>query len=183
MGWLNNSVSLITGGGSGLGRALVERFIAEGAQVGVLERDSGKAQQLEQDFGERIRVTVGDVTSWDDNRSAVAATVEAFGKLDTFIGNAGVFDYFQALADTPGEKLGAAFDELFSVNVKGYLLGAKAARELAMAQAVAVDTEIAREGRRLFDHLDVVIGHGGLLVRRDAFLGQAAAFVQPAPRR
>ena len=129
MGWLNNSVSLITGGGSGLGRALVERFIAEGAQVGVLERDSGKAQQLEQDFGERIRVTVGDVTSWDDNRSAVAATVEAFGKLDTFIGNAGVFDYFQALADTPGEKLGAAFDELFSVNVKGYLLGAKAARD------------------------------------------------------
>ena len=127
MGWLNNSVSLITGGGSGLGRALVERFIAEGAQVGVLERDSGKAQQLEQDFGERIRVTVGDVTSWDDNRSAVAATVEAFGKLDTFIGNAGVFDYFQALADTPGEKLGAAFDELFSVNVKAYLLGAKAA--------------------------------------------------------
>ena len=38
MGWLEGKVALITGGGSGIGRALVERFLEEGASVGVLER-------------------------------------------------------------------------------------------------------------------------------------------------
>jgi NAD(P)-dependent dehydrogenase (short-subunit alcohol dehydrogenase family) len=53
--------------------------------------------------------------------------VAAFGRLDVFVGNAGVFDKFTPLADFPEEQLSAAFDELFGVNVKGVLFGAKAA--------------------------------------------------------
>lgn len=127
MGWLDSSVALITGGGSGLGRALVERFLAEGAQVGVLESDKQRAEELAANFGERIAVTVGDVTRYQDNVRAVARVVEKFGRLDTFIANAGIFDFFKPLAEYHGEKLSEAFDELMAVNAKGGLLGARAA--------------------------------------------------------
>lgn len=128
MGWLNDQVALVTGAGSGLGRALVARFLAEGARgVGVLECDAAKAQKLADDFGDKVSVTQGDVGQIADNQKAVAATVKAFGKLDTFIGNAGVFDYFKSVRDLRADEISPAFDELFAVNVKGYLLGVKAA--------------------------------------------------------
>lgn len=130
MGWLNGQVALVTGGGSGLGRALVTRFLDEGCKgIGVLEYDAAKAKKLQDDLGDKVCVTQGDVGKMEDNQKAVAATVAAFGQLDTFIGNAGVFDYFVSVKDLQPEQISAAFDELFAVNVKGYLLGVKAALE------------------------------------------------------
>lgn len=127
MGWLDGTVALVTGGGSGLGRAVVDRFVAEGARVGVLEVNPAKSEQLEVDFGDSVVVTTGSATEWSDNTRAVARTVEAFGGLDTFIGNAAVWDYGTSLEAMPADALPAAFDQLFGLNVKGYLLGAKAA--------------------------------------------------------
>jgi NAD(P)-dependent dehydrogenase (short-subunit alcohol dehydrogenase family) len=69
------------------------------------------------------------VTSYDDNGRAVEAAAGAFGKLSVFVGNAGVYDNHVALRDVDGAKLGAAFDELLGVNVKGYLLGVRAAHD------------------------------------------------------
>jgi len=127
MGWLDNTVALVTGAGSGLGRAIVDRFITEGANVGVLEINDDKAALLRADLGNRAAVTVGDATSFADNERAVAATRDTFGKLDVFIANAGLWDYNMSLERMPADALGPAFDEVFSLNVKGYLLGAKAA--------------------------------------------------------
>jgi 2,3-dihydroxy-2,3-dihydrophenylpropionate dehydrogenase len=127
MGWLDGQVALVTGGGSGIGRGIVARFIEEGARVGVLERIPSRAKQLEADFGQAVVAMVGDVTHLEDNTRAVTATVSAFGRLDIFVGNAGVFDRSLPLADFPEDKLAAACDELFGVNVKGCILGAKAA--------------------------------------------------------
>lgn len=127
MGWLADTVALVTGAGSGLGRAVVERYLAEGARCGVLEIDEAKADRLRQDFGDAVAVTVGDATSLADNQRSVASTVAAFGGLDVFVGNAGVWDYATPLDRLPGEAIDAAFDEVFHLNVKGYLLGAKAA--------------------------------------------------------
>jgi cis-2,3-dihydrobiphenyl-2,3-diol dehydrogenase len=127
MGWLEGDVAVITGGGSGMGRALVERFVAEGASVVVLERSPARVQELEAAFAGAVVGVAGDVTAFEDNERAVQRAVESFGQLDVFIGNAGLFDYFSTVVDTPAEELGRAFDELFGVNVKGYLLGVKAA--------------------------------------------------------
>ena len=106
---------------------IVARFVAEGARVGVLERVADRVEQLRTDFGNVVVAVQGDVTHLDDNKRAVEATVGAFGHLDTPVGNAGIFDNFLPLPDFPEDKLGEAFDELFAVNVKGYVLGAKAA--------------------------------------------------------
>src|ERR1700758_2316068 len=98
MGWLDGQVALVTGGGSGIGRAVVARFVEEGARVGVLDRVAARADQLRADFGTAVVALAGDVTRLDDNKRAVAETVGAFGRLDVFVGNAGVFDSFVPLA-------------------------------------------------------------------------------------
>jgi 2,3-dihydroxy-2,3-dihydrophenylpropionate dehydrogenase len=127
MGWLEGQVALVTGGGSGLGRAIVKRFVAEGARVGVLERVSEKLATLEAEFGENVVGTLGDVTKLADNERAVHDTVARFGRLDCFVANAGIWDFSVPLMELPVERIDAAFDEVFAINVKGPLLGAKAA--------------------------------------------------------
>jgi NAD(P)-dependent dehydrogenase (short-subunit alcohol dehydrogenase family) len=127
MGWLDGQVALVTGGGSGIGRAVVARFIEEGCRVGVMERVATRADQLRSEFGDGVIGIVGDVARFADNARAVAETVRAFGRLDVFVGNAGIFDVYASVADLPEEQLSRAYDELFAVNVKGLLFGAKAA--------------------------------------------------------
>jgi NAD(P)-dependent dehydrogenase (short-subunit alcohol dehydrogenase family) len=129
MGWLEGNVALISGAGSGLGRALVDRFVAEGAKVVALDRSAERVASVEGAHPASVVGAVGDVTVAADNERAVELAVASFGRLDTFIGNAGLFDYGARLVDTPMEALSRGFDELFAVNVKGYLLGVKAAAE------------------------------------------------------
>lgn len=128
MGWLDNDVALVTGGGSGIGRAVVARFLAEGARgVGVLLRDPAQAAALKAQFGAAVHPVLGDVRLYPDNARAVAETVAAYGRLDTLVGNAGVWDFFSGLMKAEPEALASSFDEIFAVNVKGYLLAARAA--------------------------------------------------------
>ena len=127
MGWLEGDVALITGAGSGLGRALVDRFVAEGARVLAFDRAADRLAAAESANPGSVVGVAGDVTVAGDNERAVARALDQFGQLDTFIGNAGMFDYGASLVDTPIEALDHAFDELFALNVKACLLGVKAA--------------------------------------------------------
>ncbi|MEU6849762.1 3-(cis-5,6-dihydroxycyclohexa-1,3-dien-1-yl)propanoate dehydrogenase [Actinacidiphila alni] len=126
-GRLDGLSVLVTGGGSGLGRAVVDRFVAEGATATVLERSAEKLESLRAAHGDRVRGVRGDVTSGADNAAAVEAAVAAFGGLDTFVGNAGLWDFGRPALDMSLAELADGYDELFGVNVKGYLLGARAA--------------------------------------------------------
>ncbi|MDR3498607.1 MAG: 3-(cis-5,6-dihydroxycyclohexa-1,3-dien-1-yl)propanoate dehydrogenase [Parvibaculum sp.] len=126
MAGLSGEVALVTGGASGLGRAIVSRFVEEGARVAVFDRSADRLSELKREFGDAVATHAGDVRSLADNKAAVAVALKQFGKLDCAIGNAGIWDYNMTLDDTPEDRLGDAFDELFGVNVKGYLLLAKA---------------------------------------------------------
>jgi 2,3-dihydroxy-2,3-dihydrophenylpropionate dehydrogenase len=127
MGWLDGQVALVTRGGSGIGEAVVARFIAEGARVAVVDRVAARAEKIRAEFGEAVIGIAGDVALLADNKRAVAETVRAFGHLDVFVANAGIFDVYEKLAEFDEDKLGRAFDELFGVNVRGVVFGAKAA--------------------------------------------------------
>ncbi|MDE0727804.1 MAG: 3-(cis-5,6-dihydroxycyclohexa-1,3-dien-1-yl)propanoate dehydrogenase [Alphaproteobacteria bacterium] len=124
---LNEQVILITGGASGLGRAIAARCLKEGARVAVLDRSEQKLGELKDALGDSVTTTVGDVRSLADNNRAVEDCLAAFGRLDCAIGNAGIWDYSTNLLDLPADKIDRAFDEVFHINVKGYLLLAKAA--------------------------------------------------------
>ena len=141
MAALTSQVALVTGAGSGLGHAIVRRFLEEGARVGVLEISPAKAHALAEEFGEDVVVTAGDASVYQDNQSAVQKTVAGFGSLDCFIANAGLWDFAAGLDDLPTDAISTAFDQLFSVNVKAGLLGAKAAYpHLRMSQGSMIFT-------------------------------------------
>ncbi|WP_449283433.1 SDR family NAD(P)-dependent oxidoreductase [Leucobacter sp.] len=130
-GWLDGDVVLITGGGSGIGQAVALRFLEEGAAgVAVLGRSLDRLQGTVEAAGahaDRVLPLAGDVRSADDLRGAVAATVERFGRLDVLVPNAGIWDFNRALAKTTPEEIEAIYDELFDINVKGYLLACSVA--------------------------------------------------------
>jgi NAD(P)-dependent dehydrogenase (short-subunit alcohol dehydrogenase family) len=126
MQWLENEVAVVTGAGSGIGKAVVHRFVEEGAKVVAFDLAEDRLKALKEDLGE-VAVVQGDVRRLDDNRKAVATAVSAFGKLSVFVGNAGIHDGRRKLETLSDEELENGYDEVLGVNLKGYLLGAKAA--------------------------------------------------------
>lgn len=112
---------LVTGAGSGIGRAVAELLAERGAGVVAVDRDEDGLASLAGIGG--VVPLAGDVTDEETNRAAVALAVEAYGRLDGAVLNAGIG------GTRPLEAPGAleAAERIFSVNVRGPVLGIRAA--------------------------------------------------------
>ena len=88
---LENRVAAITGGSAGIGRAIAEAYLAEGANVMIMARNAEKAEKMlaELDMGDRLGFVQGDVTIQSDVEGFVDQTVERFGSVDIMVNNAG----------------------------------------------------------------------------------------------
>ena len=146
MNRLENETVALTGGASGLGRAIVERFIDEGANLVVLDRSTEGCDELKSTFGDRIATLQGDARSPEDNAALVALALDTFGKLDCAIGNAGIWDYNARLAEMDAQKLPQTFRELFDINVLGYIALAKAALKPLAASGGSIIYTVSQAG-------------------------------------
>lgn len=127
-GRLAGRVAVVTGGGAGIGRAIVDRFVAEGCSVAVLEISPARGNALVEEYAGKVVVLRGDATQLDDNRAVVEAAAGVFGHLDCFVANTGYWDFGVSAEDLPeDEGFDQAFEQIFSLNVKALLAGAKAA--------------------------------------------------------
>ncbi|RNM12101.1 SDR family NAD(P)-dependent oxidoreductase [Nocardioides pocheonensis] len=128
-GWLEGYTALITGGGSGIGAAVARRYVAEGASVVIMGRGKDRLDNVVATSADpsRMHAIEGDVRSVADLERTVSETVRIFGTLDVLVPNAGMWDFQRQLTKLTGTELSETFDELFSVNVKGYLLACHAA--------------------------------------------------------
>lgn len=124
MGRLNGRAALITGGTTGLGFAIAERFLDEGARLFVTGRDEGigtEAASRLSSHGE-ARFLAADAAVEEQVLGSVEETVRRLGGLDILVNNAGV-GVVAGVLDTPTE----AFDTVMAVNLRGYFLYSRAA--------------------------------------------------------
>ncbi|MNZ51475.1 Cis-2,3-dihydrobiphenyl-2,3-diol dehydrogenase [compost metagenome] len=138
MQMLKDDVVLVTGGGSGLGLGLARYCRTEGAEVVVFEISADKVHQLREEFGPDALIIQGDVTKLADLQACRAAIIERYGRLNAVIGAQGIFDGNLPLMEMPEERLDSLFDEVFHVNVKGYMLTARVFCELLKASSGAM---------------------------------------------
>ena len=134
-GRLDGKVAVITGGGNGIGRATVLRFLEEGARVVIAdlnEQTGNETLALAQQAGTdaRARFIRADVAREADVAAAVALATSAFGRLDVMFNNAGVAGAFGPITDIEE----ADWDYTFDVLVKGVFLGMKHAARVLKAQ-------------------------------------------------
>ncbi|MDB5744745.1 MAG: short-chain dehydrogenase/reductase [Polaromonas sp.] len=126
-GKLEGLTALVTGGDSGIGRAVSVLFAREGADVAILylneHADAEETKRCIEAEGRRCLLMPGDVKNAAVCRSAVEKTVKEFGKLDILVNNAAFQEHADSLEDITEER----FDETLRTNIYGYFHMAKAA--------------------------------------------------------
>lgn len=115
---------IVTGAGSGIGKAIVTRFLAEGAKVVALVRVEEQVEAYIDN--ENFCYVVGDVNHYETNAKAVAIAEEKWGGLDSMIANAGVWDFFKKLQKMTPNELEDGFGQMMNTNVRAVLMAAHA---------------------------------------------------------
>lgn len=112
---LAGKIAIVTGGGSGIGRAIAIAFAREGVRVVIAGRTKDKLDSVVQEIGPASCLAVqADTGSEDDNRKLAATAVRHFGGINILVNNAGVL-----LAGTAESQTGEEWEQTFNINVRG----------------------------------------------------------------
>jgi 3-oxoacyl-[acyl-carrier protein] reductase len=117
---LKNTVALITGGSSGIGRAIAQSFVASGARVAITGRDERRLTETARELG--VHPIHANVAAEADVERTYREVFQKFGDLDVLVNNAGI-GVFKNLVDFNREE----FDAVFATNVTGAMLMAREA--------------------------------------------------------
>ena len=129
---LKDKSIVVTGASSGMGKAIVERFVKEGAFVVAVARRKERLDALKESLAQekgQVLVFQGDVSKKEDNEKMIELAVQHFGKLDVLVNNAGIMDDMSGIGDATDEK----YEQVMKVNVYGPMC--------AMRKAVSVFKE------------------------------------------
>lgn len=133
MSQLNGKIALVTGGNSGIGLAIAQRFAAEGAFVFIVGRRQVALAQAVAQIGDYVEAIEGDVTSRADLARIVASIRASHGRLDILVTSAGRADY-ATLADTTELH----YDQTFDLNTRAAAFTMQAALPLMGKGATVV---------------------------------------------
>ncbi|HET7316157.1 MAG TPA: SDR family oxidoreductase [Sphingomicrobium sp.] len=139
-GRLKDKVALITGADSGIGRGVAALFAREGADVAIVylceDEDANKSKQIVEDEGRRAITIRGDIGDKDFCEKAVQQTIDALGKLDVLVNNAGEQHWDKDITDISEEQL----RRTFQTNIFGMFFMTQAARPHLKKGSTIVNT-------------------------------------------
>jgi NAD(P)-dependent dehydrogenase (short-subunit alcohol dehydrogenase family) len=138
MGKLTGKVALVTGAGSGIGRAISIRFAQEGARVAAASRTRETVEETAQLAGGETLALQADVSDEASVGAMVEKTLARFGRIDILVNNAGIGTTKSILECEPEE-----WDRVFAVNVRGVYLSTRAVLPGMLAQGEGVIINIA----------------------------------------
>lgn len=135
---LQGKVAIVTGAASGLGKAITQEYLKEGAIVVASDIDREKLAQLQQEYGEDkgLYTMLGDVSNKEDDEALVAYVYDKFGKLDILVNNAGISDGMFPVDELTDEM----WDKMMAVDLNGpfYLCRAALKRVLADEKPMSI---------------------------------------------
>ncbi|HTR12530.1 MAG TPA: L-iditol 2-dehydrogenase [Roseiarcus sp.] len=142
---LKDKVAIVTGGARGIGAAIVDRYVAEGARVAVADISHAEAEKTVARHGERAFPVTMDVMKTASIGAAVDNVVSRWGGVDILVNNAAIFDMAPIVEVTE-----ESFDKVFAVNVKGlfFTLQAVAKRMIAQGRGGKIINMASQAGRR-----------------------------------
>ncbi|WP_330255645.1 glucose 1-dehydrogenase [Nocardia sp. NBC_00565] len=127
---IDHRVSLITGAGSGIGRAMAIAFAAAGAQVVAADLDQTSAEKTAAEIGDAAIAVAVDIADQTSVANLVQRTIDTFGRIDVLCNNAGIIDTMALPADMSIEE----WDRVLRVNLTGTFLVTKAVLPHMLAQ-------------------------------------------------
>ena len=127
LGRMKGRAVVVTGASNGIGRATALLFAAEGARLVINDVDAGRLEGLRAAIaaaGVEVRAVVGDVSKVDDARAMIQGSVDAYGRIDVLVANAGIIPELDLLTATAED-----FDHVMAVDGRGMFLTCKFAAE------------------------------------------------------
>jgi glucose 1-dehydrogenase len=161
---LENKVAIVTGAAHGIGLAIAQRYVAEGARVTIADVDAAAGEAAASALGSSCRFVATDVGDARAAEHVVAETCRAFGSLDILVNNAGIIHGADFLDITEAD-----FDRVLRVNLKGaFLVGQAAARRMvaqvkggrapgSIVNMSSINAEVA-----IANHVPYCVSKGGI---------------------
>lgn len=152
---LNGKHALLTGAGGGIGLAVAQAYLREGARCTVADLAAQPSEVFKAataEFGDAVQYVSADVTKLDSIDALIAAAEAQFGGIDVLFNNAALFDMAPLL-----ESNEASFDKLFDVNVKGMFFVmqkvlARMVRHGRKGSVINMSSQAGRRGEALVSH-------------------------------
>src|SRR4051794_36419593 len=120
---LDGKVAIVTGGANGIGRAIVEAFVVEGARVVIADLDEAAGEDVSTRLGERAAFKRTDVSNVDDVQGVVDFTIKKLGELHVMVNNAGIASPPRRFMDDDLRD----FDRVMGVDLYGVIVGTQRA--------------------------------------------------------
>lgn len=154
MGKLSGRVALVTGGASGIGRAICGLFAREGASIGIIDMNAGKAGEVASELGKHgisAAIAAADVSDDAQVKGAIAQTVSELGPIDILVNNAGI-DTTCELETMPTEM----WQRMIDVHLKGTFLCTRevlpAMRARKWGRIINLSSQLAHKGAATMVH-------------------------------